>query len=86
MWLYLCLHEIKLYSTLSPGSFPHYSSNFLLKGKQNQNENNNQKPNQTERHTYLYIFVYIFKHVSYLFLIAMDLGKSLLLMRFKIVV
>lgn len=84
MWLYLCLHEIRLYSTLSPGSFPHYSSNFLLKGKQNQN--NNQKPNQTERHMYLCIFIYIFKHVSYLFLIAMDSGKSLLLRRFKIVV
>lgn len=65
MWLYLCLHEIKLYSTLSPGSFPHYSSNFLLKGKQNQNENNNQKPNQKDIHISIYLYIYLSMYPIY---------------------
>lgn len=34
----------------------------------------------------MYIYINIFKHVSYLFLVAVNLGKALMLMRFKIMV
>jgi len=46
MWLYLCLHEIRLYSTLSPGIFPHYSSKFVFKRKKSRN-------------TYVYFYIYL---------------------------
>lgn len=72
MWLYLCLREIRLYSTLSPGVFPQYFSNFLFKWK--------------KKKTCTYIYINMFKHVLYLFLVAVKLGKALLLMRFKIMV
>lgn len=44
------------------------------------------KKTQPNRHIYVFLYINIFRHVFYLFLVSMNLGKSLLVMGFQIMV